>query len=215
MVRLSVNLNKIALIRNARGGKLPDLSEAAIRAEQYGAHGITVHPRPDQRHVTYADVLELKAVVKTEFNVEGYPDRKFLDVVCKVKPDQVTLVPDAPDALTSNAGWNTLSEEGFLKEVISELKRNGIRTSLFMDTDIRMYDAAAATGADRLELYTEAYAVGFSANKDAAVKPYTDAAIAANSLGLGLNAGHDLNSLNLGFLQKKFPISSKFRSDTR
>ena len=205
MIRLSVNLNKIALIRNARGGKLPDLLLAASRAEHYGADGITVHPRPDQRHITYQDVVDLKSVVKTEFNVEGYPDRKFMDLVCKVKPNQVTLVPDAPDALTSNAGWDAIKEGAFLTEVVSELKSNGIRTSLFMDTDFSMYDAAAATGADRIELYTEAYATGFLENKSAAVKPYTRAADAAHKLGLGVNAGHDLNSVNLHFFAQEVP----------
>jgi len=205
MIHLSVNLNKIALIRNARGGKLPDVLLAASRAEEYGANGITVHPRPDERHITYQDVVDLKSVVNTEFNVEGYPDRKFMDLVCKVRPHQVTLVPDAPDALTSSAGWNANREKDFLKEIVAELKSNGIRTSLFMDTDISMYDAAAATGADRIELYTEAYATGYKEDSSGAVKPYVAAAEAAHKFGLGINAGHDLNSANLRFFAQEVP----------
>ena len=205
MVSLSVNLNKIALIRNARGGNTPDVLAAARAAESFGANGITLHPRPDQRHATYKDVENLKQIVTTELNVEGYPSREFMDVVCSVKPHQVTLVPDPPEALTSNAGWNTLDHGAMLADIVAELKSHGIRTSIFMDTDLSLYESAAATGTDRIELYTEAYARLYPESPEKATQPYKDAAIRAHSLGLGVNAGHDLNSLNLRHFATEVP----------
>jgi pyridoxine 5-phosphate synthase len=195
MTRLSVNVNKIATLRNARGGGMPDVVEAAVRIQEFGAHGITVHPRPDARHITYGDVRALRPVVFTEFNVEGYPSRDFLDLVLEVRPDQVTLVPDPPDALTSNAGWDTVRHAAFLQEVVMELRSSGMRVSLFLETAPRMADAAAAVGADRIELYTEPYAQGFPDPR--AVVPFAEAAAHAYAQGLGVNAGHDLNSANL------------------
>ena len=205
MVRLSVNLNKVALIRNGRGGQIPDVAEAAQKAEAFGAHGITVHPRPDQRHITYADVRTLKTVVKTEFNVEGYPSDDFLHLMEEVRPHQVTLVPDAPDALTSNAGWDALKNLEPLTEIVARLKDKGIRTSLFIETDAAQLEAAAKTGTDRIEFYTEAYAKMYPINPEAAVKPYREAAKIAHQLGLGINAGHDLNSANLQFFAQEVP----------
>jgi len=199
MTRLSVNINKIATLRNARGGNVPDVVKAAIDCERFGAQGITVHPRPDERHIRYQDVLDLKEVVTTEFNIEGYPNRQFIDLVCKVKPAQVTLVPDPPDVLTSNAGWDTITNESFLKEVNAEFKNNGIRVSIFIETDAKMIENAVKTGADRVELYTEAYAANYAAGKEAAIKPFADAARLASSVGLGLNAGHDLSLENLAY----------------
>ncbi len=205
MTRLSVNINKIATIRNARGGNLPDVIKAAVNCEKYGAQGITVHPRPDERHIRYKDVLDLKPVLKTEFNIEGYPSEKFLDLVTKVKPAQVTLVPDPPNALTSNAGWNTVKHRGLLTDVIFRLKEAGIRTSLFIETDKKMIEEAAKTNTDRVELYTEPYAVLFPKNPKEAVAPFAEAAKTANNCGLGLNAGHDLNLENLNFFVKNVP----------
>ncbi len=205
MVRLSVNLNKVALIRNGRGGQVPDVAEAARKAETFGAQGITVHPRPDQRHITYADVRLLKSVVKTEFNVEGYPSDDFLELMEEIRPHQVTLVPDAPDALTSNAGWNAIKHHTMLSDIVSRLKEKGIRTSLFMETDAAQLEAAAKTGTDRIEFYTEAYAKMYPTNPEAAVKPYREAAYVAHQLGLGINAGHDLNSDNLRFFALEVP----------
>lgn len=205
MIRLSVNINKIATLRNARGGNLPDVLKTAVDCERFGAQGITVHPRPDERHIRYQDVIDLRPIVKTEFNIEGYPDKKFIDLVCKVKPHQVTLVPDAPDAITSNAGWDTLKYESFLKEVICEFKRNKIRVSVFIDTNPDFIRNASKTGADRVELYTEAYAKNFPANKEKAIKPFIAAAVAAAEVGLGLNAGHDLNLDNLNYFAKNIP----------
>jgi len=199
MTSLSVNINKIATLRNARGGNVPDVVKAAIDCERFGAQGITVHPRPDERHIRYQDVLDLKEVVTTEFNIEGYPNRQFIDLVCKVKPAQVTLVPDPPDVLTSNAGWNTIVNESFLKEVNSEFKNNGIRVSIFIETDARMIENAVKTGADRVELYTEAYAANYASGKQAAIKSFAEAARVASSVGLGLNAGHDLSLENLAY----------------
>lgn len=195
MTRLSVNVNKIATLRNARGGGIPDVVEAAVRIQEFGAHGITVHPRPDARHITYEDVRALRRVVYTEFNVEGYPSRDFLDLVLAVRPDQVTLVPDPPDALTSNAGWDTVRHAAFLQEVVMELRAAGMRVSLFLETGQRLADAAAAVGADRIELYTEPYAKGFP--NPEAVLPFAAAAEYAHGIGLGVNAGHDLNAANL------------------
>ncbi len=199
MTRLSVNINKIATLRNARGGNIPDVVKAAIDCERFGAQGITVHPRPDERHIRYQDVLDLKEVVTTEFNIEGYPNRQFIDLVCAVIPAQVTLVPDPPGVLTSNAGWDTIKNETFLREVIAEFKQNGIRTSVFIETDAAMIEHAAKSGADRVELYTEAYAHDFPAGKEKAIKPFADAARVAVQSGLGLNAGHDLSLENLKY----------------
>lgn len=205
MVSLSVNLNKIALIRNSRGGNTPDVLAAAKAVESFGAHGITIHPRPDQRHATYKDVENLKQIVTTELNVEGYPSKEFIDIVCRVKPHQVTLVPDPPEALTSNAGWNTLEHQSLLTDIVTELKNHGIRTSIFMDTDLSLYESAAATGTDRIELYTEAFARLYPENPEKAIQPYKNAAIRAHSLGLGVNAGHDLNSFNLKYFSQEIP----------
>ncbi len=199
MTRLSVNINKIATIRNARGGNNPDVIKAAIDCESFGAQGITVHPRPDERHIRYDDVYKLKEVVKTEFNIEGYPNKNFIDLVLKIKPEQVTLVPDSPDVLTSNAGWDTIKNKSFLKEIISEFKKVGIRTSIFIDTNINNIEHAKDTGTDRIELYTEPYAVDFLKNKENAVLPFAKAAKKAIELGLGINAGHDLDLENLKF----------------
>jgi pyridoxine 5-phosphate synthase len=203
MTRLSVNINKIATLRNARGGNVPDVLKVAADCERFGAEGITVHPRPDERHIRYQDVLGLKPLVKTEFNIEGYPNKKFIDLVLSVKPNQVTLVPDPPGALTSNAGWDTVKNKDFLKEVILDFKNAGIRTSIFVDTNPQNIIHAAKTGTDRVELYTEPYATGFHKNKEAAVKPFADAAVIALENGLGLNAGHDLDLDNLRFFNEQ------------
>lgn len=204
-VRLSVNVNKIATLRNARGGQIPDVLLAAINIERFGADGITVHPRPDERHITYADVRALKSKVTTEFNVEGFPDPGFLALVKEVRPDQVTLVPDAPDVITSNAGWDTIKQADFLKVVIADLKVLGIRTSIFLDPNPGLIPSAAATGADRIELYTEAYASGYAQNKENAIAPYRATAEAAVQYGLGVNAGHDLNLDNLAYFAANTP----------
>ncbi len=206
MTRLSVNINKIATLRNARGGNIPDVIKAAINIESYGAQGITVHPRPDERHIRYSDVRELKKVVKTEFNVEGYPSEKFMNLVLEVKPTQVTLVPDPPDALTSNAGWDTKKHLDFLKDIISELKKNNIRPSIFVDTNLEMIEYAKLTGTERVELYTEPYASMFPDNPQKAVEPFVKAANYAKEIGLDLNAGHDLNLDNLNFFIKNIPF---------
>src|SRR5688572_30672160 len=192
MAKLSVNINKIATIRNARGGNNPDLIKVALDCERFGAQGITVHPRPDERHIRYQDVLDLKPVVTTEFNIEGNPTPDFLELVKKVKPEQVTLVPDAPDAITSNAGWDTIKHQAYLKEIIADLKAIGTRVSIFVDPVIEMVEGAAQTGTDRIELYTEAYAKGYPQDPAAAIAPYAEAARRAVALGLGINAGHDL-----------------------
>jgi len=205
MTRLSVNINKIATLRNARGGNMPDVTLAAVDCQRFGAQGITVHPRPDERHIRYKDVFDLKPVVTTEFNIEGYPSEKFIEMVLAIRPQQVTLVPDASDVITSNAGWDTLKNEAFLKEVISGFKAEGIRTSVFIETDIPMIQGAAKVGADRVELYTESYANGYSQDREKAIDPFVSAARTANEAGLGLNAGHDLNLQNLRFLIKKIP----------
>ncbi|MFP4064015.1 MAG: pyridoxine 5'-phosphate synthase [Bacteroidales bacterium] len=205
MVRLSVNINKIATLRNARGGNIPDVIKAAQDCERFGAQGITVHPRPDERHIRYQDVLDLKPVLTTEFNIEGYPSRDFLDLVSRVKPAQATLVPDPPDALTSNAGWDTIRHREFLREVVAELQGQGIRTSLFIETDPAMIQAAAGVGADRVELYTEPYALHYPEDKVTAVKPFAEAAEVAYEVGLGLNAGHDLNLDNLTYFVNNVP----------
>ncbi len=205
MIRLSVNINKIATIRNARGGDVPNVLEAAINCERYGAEGITVHPRPDERHIRYQDVRDIKKAIKTEFNIEGYPTEGFLKLVEEVVPHQVTLVPDPPDVLTSNAGWDTIKNKDLLIKIISRLKAKGIRTSIFVETDVEMIKAAAETGTDRIELYTESYAVNFPKNKEAAIAPFVKAAIAANEVGLEINAGHDLDSENLNYFAKNIP----------
>jgi pyridoxine 5-phosphate synthase len=202
MTKLSVNINKIATLRNARGGNMPDLIRTAIDCERFGAEGITVHPRPDERHIRYKDVFDLKPLLATEFNIEGYPGQSFIDLVISAKPAQVTLVPDPPDAITSNAGWDTIKNEAFLKEVISEFHRHGIRTSIFIETDAAMIRKAAETGTDRIELYTESYARGYVFNREEAVKPFSEAAIVASETGLGLNAGHDLNLDNLRYFRE-------------
>ncbi len=205
MTRLSVNINKIATLRNARGGDIPNVVQAAIDCQAFGAQGITVHPRPDERHITYQDVLDLRPVVVTEFNIEGYPDQRYMELVGRVKPEQATLVPDPPDVLTSNAGWDTVKHQSFLQEVLSELKSQGMRTSLFVDTDLRHIEGAAAAGADRIELYTEPYAKNYTSDREAAIAPFVQAAARAKELGLGINAGHDLNLQNLRYLVETIP----------
>lgn len=203
--RLSVNINKIATLRNARGGNSPDVLKAARMIESYGAEGITVHPRPDERHIRYQDVRDLAPLVKTEFNVEGFPGEKFMELVLEVRPDQVTLVPDPPDAITSNAGWNTVEHGPFLTDTVGRLKAAGIRTSIFMECKKEWIQGAAATGCDRIELYTEDYALGYSDDREAAVAPYAEAAQWAKEYGLGVNAGHDLNLDNLRFFAQRVP----------
>jgi pyridoxine 5-phosphate synthase len=205
MTKLSVNINKIATLRNARGANIPNVKTAAINCELFGADGITVHPRPDERHIRYKDVLEIKPIIKTEFNIEGYPSDSFIDLVLSVKPDQVTLVPDAHDAITSNAGWDVKRFRLFLTDVISTFKKEGIRTSLFVDTQYVNIEQAALAGADRVELYTEPYASGFNKNAIEAVEPFIAAARIARDEGLGLNAGHDLNLENLRYLHHSIP----------
>jgi pyridoxine 5-phosphate synthase len=205
MTRLSVNINKIATLRNARGGDIPNILDYTKNIEAFGAQGITVHPRPDGRHITYSDVYDLSQVVNTEFNIEGNPNKNFVEMVLDVKPNQVTLVPDAEDDITSNKGWDTKNNLDFLKEIISEFKNNKIRTSVFIDPSIEMIKYAKKTGADRVELYTENYASGFSNDKHSAVKQYVIAAKFANDLNLGLNAGHDLNIKNLKFFNQSVP----------
>ncbi len=206
MTRLSVNINKIATLRNARGGNNPDVIKAALDCERFGAQGITVHPRPDERHIRYKDVVDLKAVVTTEFNIEGYPDDRYLKLIREVKPAQATLVPDAPDAITSNAGWDTIRNQVFLKRIISEIKSHGVRVSVFVDPHVAMVEGAKAIEADRIELYTEPYAAGFHQNREVAIKPYVQAAWAAEQAGLGINAGHDLDLHNLQYLKKMIPF---------
>ena len=205
MTRLSVNINKIATLRNTREGNTPNIVLAAINCEKFGAEGITVHPRPDERHIRYSDVKELKPLVTTEFNIEGYPSQSFLDLVLSVIPDQVTLVPDPPEAITSNAGWDTIKHKDFLREVISTLKKAGIRTSLFVGTDAKMIETAAFVGADRVELYTEPYATAFPNNPEEAIKPFMLASMVAWENNLGLNAGHDLSLVNLRYFKQSIP----------
>ncbi len=204
--RLSVNVNKIATLRNARGGNNPNVVQISKDIERFGAQGITVHPRPDERHITYQDVLNVSKVVTTEFNIEGYPDKRFMDLVLKVKPTQTTLVPDPPGVLTSNAGWDTIKNKHLLQEVIDELNTNGIRTSVFVDTDLRNIEGAAKVGSNRVELYTEPYAISFLENKKKAVKPFVDAAKKAKEIGLELNAGHDLDLNNLKYFAQAIPF---------
>ena len=206
MTKLSVNINKIATLRNARGGNLPDVLKAAVDLQRFGAEGITVHPRPDERHIRYRDAIDLKPLVTTEYNIEGYPSKEWMDLVLKVKPNQATLVPDPPAALTSNAGWDTIKHESFLKEIISELKRNKIRTSIFIETNLKHIENAVKTGTDRIELYTESFANEYAmGNKQQAIVPYVAAAVKAKELGLGLNAGHDLDLHNLKYFKQNIP----------
>ncbi|RLD68683.1 MAG: pyridoxine 5'-phosphate synthase [Bacteroidetes bacterium] len=202
MTKLSVNINKIATIRNARGGNVPDVLKVALDCERFGAQGITVHPRPDERHIRYQDVIDLRPLLTTEFNIEGYPNKKFIDLVLSVKPEQVTLVPDPPGVLTSNAGWDTVKHKSFLKEVIQGFKNAGIRTSIFVDTNSLNITHAAKTGTNRVELYTEPYAIDFHKDKEAAVKSFVEAGRLAVENGLELNAGHDLDLNNLNFFYK-------------
>ena len=206
MTRLSVNINKIATLRNSRGGNNPDLIGAARNIETFGADGITVHPRPDERHIRYADVRALAPVLQTEFNIEGNPkEAKFVELVLETRPAQVTLVPDATGQLTSNHGWDTIGEAGFLKEIIPVFRKKGIRVSVFVDPDVDMVSGAAEVGADRVELYTEAYAKGYLQNPEGTIAPYVAAAARAAEVGLGLNAGHDLDLENLGYFFRKIP----------
>ena len=203
--RLSVNVNKIATLRNARGGNMPDVEKVACDCEKFGAQGITVHPRPDGRHIRYSDVYALKKLVTTEFNIEGYPSKDFNELVLNVKPTQVTLVPDAPDALTSNAGWNTKEYQPLLSNLVAQFHRHGIRTSIFVDANVEMVRYAAQTGTDRIELYTESYARNYPHNREEAIRDFVTAAQEAQQLGLGLNAGHDLSLVNLRYFAEKIP----------
>ena len=205
MTNLSVNINKIATLRNARGGDVPNVESVATDCERFGANGITVHPRPDERHIRHADVLALRPLIRTEFNIEGYPSPEFMKLVLMVKPSQVTLVPDAPDALTSSSGWRVDEHMDFLTGIVDRLKEAGIRTSIFVDTDVENIRLAARTGTDRVELYTGPYAHGYAADREVAVAPYVEAARAARSVGLGVNAGHDLNLENLRFFRERVP----------
>ncbi len=206
MTQLSVNVNKVATLRNARGGNNPDVLKVALDCERFGAQGITVHPRPDERHIRYADVLALKPVLTTEFNIEGNPNERFTELVCSVRPHQVTLVPDAPDALTSNAGWDCVHNMAHLKSLVALFQEHGIRVSIFVGTDIENIRAAADTGTDRIELYTEPYAAAYAADREAAVEPFARAAEEARRLGLGINAGHDLNLENLEYFHRQIPF---------
>ena len=205
MTKLSVNINKIATIRNARGAETPSVTEAAIKIQEFGGQGITIHPRPDERHITRKDVYDLKPLVYTEFNIEGNPHRPFIDMVLEVKPEQVTLVPDADDAITSNQGWDCEKNLDFLKSVIAEFKNAGIRTSIFLDPNPEMVKFAAETGTDRIELYTEGYARNYETNKESAIKPYYETALEATKYGLGINAGHDLSLDNLKYFADNIP----------
>jgi len=205
MTKLSVNINKIATLRNARGGNVPNVLQVAKDVQVFGAQGVTVHPRPDERHITYQDAYDLKDIVATEYNIEGNPNRKFLDMVMAIQPTQVTLVPDAIDAITSNAGWDTIQHKDFLTEVIAECKQNGIRTSIFVDPSLSMIEGATMVGADRIELYTEDFASAFEKGNRTAVKPYADCAKLAHELGLGINAGHDLSLDNIQYFKEQVP----------
>ncbi|AHM61734.1 pyridoxine 5'-phosphate synthase [Flammeovirgaceae bacterium 311] len=205
MTKLSVNINKIATLRNSRGGNKPDVIQVALDCERFGAQGITVHPRPDERHIRRSDVLALKKVVTTEFNIEGYPDQRYMDIIEQVRPAQATLVPDPPTAITSNAGWDTLKNRAFLQDILKTLKDWGVRTSIFVNPDEAMVEGAAQCGTDRIELYTESYAVGYHKDRHEAVKAYSNAAYRAKALDLGINAGHDLDLDNLAFLKQAIP----------
>ena len=205
MTKLSVNVNKIATLRNARGGNVPNVANVSVDLEKFGAQGITIHPRPDERHIRYQDARDLKKIVTTEFNIEGNPVQKFIDLVLEVKPTQVTLVPDAVDAITSDAGWDTIKHKSFLQEVIATFKKEGIRTSIFVDPVQKMIEGAKATGADRIELYTENYARLYPTNKEDAIRPYIESAFIANELELGINAGHDLSLDNIEYFKNSIP----------
>ena len=205
MTKLSVNINKIATLRNARGGNVPDLLQVAKDIQRFGAHGITIHPRPDERHIRYQDARDLKPIVYTEFNIEGNPQHNFIDLVLECRPEQVTLVPDAIGAITSSAGWDTIKNESYLTEVIAEFKRNGIRTSIFVDPVLKMIEGAKKTGTDRIELYTEAFAHQYGLGNLNAIEPYTKSAVLSNELGLGINAGHDLSLDNIKFFKENIP----------
>ncbi|MFP9099938.1 pyridoxine 5'-phosphate synthase [Flavobacterium sp. RHBU_24] len=205
MAKLSVNINKIATLRNSRGGNVPDLLQVAADVQKFGAQGVTIHPRPDERHIRYQDARDLVPVVYTEYNIEGNPIRRFIDLVLETKPAQVTLVPDADDAITSNAGWDTIKHKGFLQEVIQEFQSNGIRTSIFVDPDLKMIEGAAETGTERIELYTEAFAHQYGLGNYDGIKPYTQAAILCEQLKLGVNAGHDLSLDNIKFFKENIP----------
>ena len=205
MTRLSVNINKIATLRNARNGNIPNVLEAAINCEKFGAQGITVHPRPDERHIRYRDVYEMRPFISTEFNIEGNPEKRFVDLVTDVVPDQVTLVPDSHDSITSNAGWNTIHYQNFLTDVIVEFKAKGIRVSVFVGTELKFIEGAMKCGADRVELYTEPYAQLFPVNREAAIRPFITAANLAKEIGLGVNAGHDLDLHNLNYIYQFIP----------
>ncbi|PHO00160.1 pyridoxine 5'-phosphate synthase [Rhodobacteraceae bacterium 4F10] len=205
MTKLSVNINKIATLRNSRGGNVPNLLKVAADIQDFGAEGITIHPRPDERHIRYQDAYDLKLIVTTEYNIEGNPIDKFKQMVLEIKPTQVTLVPDSVDQLTSNAGWDTITHQSYLKDVIAEFKSAGIRTSIFIDTDLKLIEAAAKTGADRVELYTEEFATQYEKGNKEAVKVYAEAAILANEVGLGVNAGHDLSLDNIQFFKQNIP----------
>ena len=205
MTSLSVNINKIATLRNARGGSMPNVLKAAIDCQHFGAEGITVHPRPDERHIRYQDVRDIKPIISTEFNIEGYPSKGFVDLVLEIGPNQVTLVPDPPDAITSNTGWDTLKNKDLLKGIVKIFKDAGIRTSIFVNSDTELVKHAADTGTDRIELYTEPYALGYALNREKALEPFLNAALAANTVGLGLNAGHDLSLENLSYFVQNIP----------
>ena len=206
MIRLSVNINKIATLRNSRGGNNPDVQKAAVDCERFGAEGITIHPRPDERHITYEDARKIRPLLKTEFNIEGNPkDEKFVALVMELKPDQVTLVPDATNQLTSDHGWDTILHKDFLHEIILKLKNQGIRTSIFVDPNVEMINGAAAVGTDRIELYTENYAKQYHVNREKAIAPYLEASRKAAQLGLGVNAGHDLSLENLSYFSQQIP----------
>jgi pyridoxine 5-phosphate synthase len=205
MTKLSVNINKIATLRNARGGNVPDLLKVAADIQKFGAEGITIHPRPDERHIRYQDARDLKSIVYTEYNIEGNPEKTFIDLVLEIKPTQVTLVPDAIDAITSNAGWNTIKHAAYLTEIVQEFQRNGIRTSIFVDPVLEMIEGAKKIGTERIELYTEAFAHEYSLGNKRGIQPYMESAILANQIGLGINAGHDLSLDNIQFFKENIP----------
>ena len=205
MTKLSVNINKIATIRNARGGESPNVVEGAINCQNFGADGVTIHPRPDERHITRNDVYDIKPIISTEFNIEGYPSEDFINMVLAIKPEQVTLVPDGPDVITSCAGWDTIKFQSYLKEITSIFQEKGIRTSIFVDPEIEMIEGSKRCGTDRIELYTEDYATNYLSNKEKAIAPYVEAAKKATELGLEINAGHDLSLENLEYFAKKIP----------
>jgi len=206
MTKLSVNINKVATLRNSRGGNTPSVLKAAIDVQEFGGDGVTVHPRPDERHIRYKDVHEIRPVIKTEFNIEGYPSKEFIDLVLAVRPHQVTLVPDPPEALTSNAGWDTINNLAFLQDVIGRFSEAGVRTSIFIDTDLKNIEGAVKTNTDRIELYTEPYATDYGKDREKAIAPFVEAAELANKIGLKINAGHDLNLDNLKYFNERIPF---------